>query len=115
MVVQASFNVFVHSRKYLLANNLHDALNLKYVNIEIAEILSNEKHKLVFGVFENVSIGDSGDGKYVQLNVTELIGKWFQSGEASHGINVKITSAHDGSKVSNRVVALDADDLIKVS
>lgn len=115
MVVQASLNLFVHSRKYLLANNVHDAVNLKHINIEIGEILSNEKHKLIFGVFENITIPESGDGKYVQLNITELVAKWFHSHESSHGIIVKITSSHDGSKVPNRVVVLDVEDFIKVS
>jgi hypothetical protein len=114
MVVQASLNLFVHSRKYLLANNVRDAANLKSINVEVAEILSGEKHKWTFGVFENITVPEYGEGVYVQLNVTELIDKWFHHHENTHGLNVKVTSGADGSKVPNKVVVLDAEDLIKV-
>ncbi|KAG5668276.1 hypothetical protein PVAND_016223 [Polypedilum vanderplanki] len=112
MWVHASLNIFVHSRKHLLSSNMRDAANLKYINIEIAEILSSEKHKLTFRDF-NITIPEHGDGQYVQLNITDLVAKWWLHHDQSHGITVKITSATDGSKVPNKIVVLDAEDMIK--
>jgi hypothetical protein len=114
VVVYAALNVFVHSRKFLLANNVRDVAELQRVDIEISEILSSEKHKLLFRTFHNLSLPEHGEGVLMQLNITELVAKWWAHHDMSHGINVKVTSSADGSKVSNRVVVLDAEDMIKV-
>ena len=114
-VLQATLHLFVHSRKYLIANEIEHPPNLKFIDIEIAKILKGAQHKMIFDVFHNISIPESGDGRYVQLNITDLVTEWFHNHDTSHGIVVKILSPRTGAQLSHQIVTLNADDLIRVS
>lgn len=114
-VLQATLHIFVHSRKFLLANSIEHPQNLKFIDIEIAQILKGAKHTRIFDAFRNVSLHEDGEGHYIELNVTSLVTEWFHSNEQSHGIVVKIFSSHDGSSLPHRVVNLNLEDLNKVS
>ena len=114
-VLQATLHLFVHSWKYLIANEIEHPPNLKFIDIEIAKILKGAQHKMIFDVFHNISIPESGDGRYVQLNITDLVTEWFHNHDTSHGIVVKILSPRTGAQLSHQIVTLNADDLIRVS
>lgn len=114
-VLQATLHIFVHSRKFLLANSIEHPQNLKFIDIEIAQILKGAKHTRLFDAFRNISLPEGDDGHYVELNVTALVTEWFHNHESSHGIVIKILSSQNGVQLPHRVVNLNLDDLSKVS
>ena len=115
-VVHASLNLFLNSRKYLIAKNIHSGSNfLKGIDIEIHQMLETERHTSLFDVFKNYSIPENGDGQYLQLNVTGLVAKWFRSHNTTHGIVIKVKSSIDGTPLSHNFVSLDTGNFLKVS
>lgn len=105
----------MHSRKFLLANSIDHPQNLKFIDIEIAQILKGAKHTRFFDAFRNISLPEGDDGHYVELNVTGLVKEWFHSHEPSYGMVIKILSSHNGEQLPHRVVNLSTEDLNKVS
>jgi hypothetical protein len=105
----------VHSRKFLLDNGIKHSENLKFIDIEIAQILIGAKHTRPFDALRNVSLHEDGDGHFVELNVTSLVTEWFHNREPTHGIVVNILSSLDGTQLPHRVVNLNPEDINKVS
>lgn len=114
-MLQATLHLFVHSRAFLTASGIEHPPNLEMIDIEIAKVLKSNTHKIVFKTFVNVSVPMEGEGRFVQLNITELVTEWFQHHEKSHGIVVKVTAPGTKTALSHRIVALNADDFIKVT
>lgn len=115
-VLQATLHIFVHSRKFLLANSIEHPQNLKFIDIEIAQILKGAKHTRIFEVFRNISVPEGEDGRYVQLNVTGLITEWFRTHESSYGIVIKVLSSNNKvAQLPHRIVNLNHEDISKVS
>lgn len=112
--MQAMLHIFVRSRKYLSDNNIKHPSNMKFVNIEIAQVLKGETHSKFFDSFENVSIPENDDGKYMQFNVTDLVTEWFSNKTStSHSIIIKIE--FNGAQIPHRVLSLNLDATTKVS
>lgn len=116
IVIQATLNLFVHSKRYLRTNDVQVPKNLQLIDIEIAKVLQGSQHKKIFETFRNISIPDGeNDGEFVQLNITDMVSDWFLSHETSHGMAVKIVATRTGSNLPHRVVSIDADDIATVS
>lgn len=101
------------------ANNIQYPKNLNAIDIEVAKILAGGKHKRIFDVYRNIIIPDNdhddADGKYVQLNITDLVSEWFHSQDTSHDISIKImSSTADQQQLPHRFIALNSDDIMKV-
>lgn len=116
VVAQAILNVFVHSKAFLRSNDVQLPKSLRCIDIEIGKILQGSQHKLIFKTFLNISVPDDGnDGEYAQLNITDMVAKWFLSHETSHGMSVKIFSSETGQALPHRFVSLDAENFSTVS
>lgn len=116
VVAQATLNIFVHSKRYLKVSDFQLPKNLRLIDIEIANILKGSQHKIIFKTFRNISLPETGsDGEYVQLNITEMVGEWFQSLEKSHGMAIKIFASKTGATLPHKIMSLDADDFKTVS
>jgi hypothetical protein len=113
-VLQATLHLFVHSRAFLAANGIEHPPNLDTIDIEVAKVLKSNAHKIVFKTFTNLSVPATGEGHFVKLNITDLVIEWFQHHEKSHGVVVKVTAPGSKSSLSHRIVALNADDFVKV-
>lgn len=113
--MHASLNLFLNSRSYLIAKNIDGGSDVKAVDIEIHQMLETERHTSLFEVFTNYSIPENGDGRYLQLNVTGLVTKWFHSHNTTHGVVIKVKSSVDGAPLSHNFVSLDKGNLLKVS
>lgn len=116
-VASAVLNIYVHSRKFLRASDMHLPKNLRLIDIEIAKVVKGS-HKSVFKTFRNVSLPDvPGEGEFVKLNITQMVAEWFGSSDTSHGLAVKIFASKSGEpqQQSHRIVSLDAENLSTVS
>ncbi|XP_070504724.1 growth/differentiation factor 8 [Chironomus tepperi] len=110
-VVHASLNIFLNSRKFLNSKNIPN--DLTAIDIEIHQTLETGRHTALFEVFPNYTIPETGDGQYLQLNVTTLVSKWFHSHNTTHGIVIKVKSSVDGSALSHNFVSLDGGNNLK--
>lgn len=111
--MHASLNIFLNSRKFLNSKNIPN--DLAGIDIEIHQTLETGRHTALFEVYPNFTIPETGDGQYVQLNVTTLVSKWFHSHNTTHGIVIKIKSSLDESILSHNFVSLDGGNNLKVS
>ena len=57
----------------------------------------------------------TGDGDFVQLNITDMVAEWFASFQTSHGLSVKILASKNSETLPHKVVSLDADNFATVS
>lgn len=114
-MLQATLYIFVHSKKYLIANEIKHPSNLEFIDVKIEKILKNSHFKSEYRVFRDISIPEYGDGHYIELDVTKLVTEWFSSHEDNHTIIVKILSPHNGDQLTHKIISLSVDDAVKVS
>lgn len=113
--MHATLNLFINSRSYLESKNIQIGSELNGIDIEIHQTLETGKHTSLFDTFENLTVPVTGDGQYVQLNVTGMVAKWFHSHNTTHGLMIKVKSTVDGSVLPHGLVALETGNLLKVS